>query len=68
MKLPLYCGEFGVYPTIPEGQKLRWYKDLCEIMHEHNIAYCHWNYKADFPVVDAKGSPEQALVSILTAK
>jgi endoglucanase len=67
-KLPLYCGEFGIYPTIPEEPKLRWYSDLCEIMLKHNIAYCHWNYKADFPVVDTKGSPEKALVSILTAK
>ena len=66
--LPLYCGEFGVFPAIPEKLKLRWYKDLCDIMRKHKIAYCHWNYKADFPVVDERRVPDRKLVSILTAK
>jgi hypothetical protein len=66
--LPLYCGEFGVFPTIPEKLKLRWYKDVCDIMRKHNIAYCHWNYKADFPVVNERGIPDRRLVSILTVK
>jgi endoglucanase len=66
--LPLYCGEFGVYPTIPDQPKLQWYKDLCDIMRRHNIAYCHWNYKSDFPVVNKVGSPDEKLVSILTSK
>ncbi len=66
--LPLYCGEFGVYPKIPDRQRFQWYKDMCEIFNKHNIAYCHWCYKGDFPVVDEKGIPSQPLVSILTAK
>jgi endoglucanase len=41
-KLPLYCGEFGIYPKIPEDIALRWYKDVCDIFDENNIAYCHW--------------------------
>ena len=66
--LPLYCGEFGVYPTIPEDIALRWYKDVCEIFNSNNIAYCHWCYKGDFPVVDENGKPNRKLVSVLTAK
>ncbi|HVN47511.1 MAG TPA: cellulase family glycosylhydrolase [Bacteroidota bacterium] len=66
--LPLYCGEFGVYPAIPEEIMLRWYKDVCENFRENNIAYCHWCYKGDFPVVEKNGAPKQKLVSILTAK
>ena len=66
--LPLYCGEFGVFPAISEKLKLRWYRDVCDIMRKHNIAYCHWNYKADFPVVNERGVPDRRLVSILTAK
>lgn len=66
--LQLYCGEYGVYPRIPDDIMLRYYKDLCQIFNENDIAYCHWNYKADFPVVDSNGTPESKLVSILTEK
>ncbi len=67
-KLPLFCGEFGVYPSIPEEISLRWYQDVCEIFNENNIAYCHWCYKGDFPVVNEKGEPNRKLVAVLTAK
>lgn len=67
-KLPLFCGEFGVYPTIPEEISLRWYKDVCDILNSNNIAYCHWCYKGDFPVVDENSVPNRKLVSVLTAK
>ena len=66
--LPLFCGEFGVFPAIPVKVKLRWYEDICSIMRKYNISYCHWNYKADFPVVNERGVPDSSLVSILTAK
>lgn len=66
--LQLYCGEYGVYPKIPEDIMLRYYKDVCEIFNENNIAYCHWCYKGDFPVVDSRGKPNHKLVSILTAE
>jgi endoglucanase len=66
--LPLYCGEFGVYPTIPDEISYKWYKDVCEIFNENNIAYCHWCYKGDFPVVGEKSTLNRKLVSILTAE
>ena len=68
MNLPLYCGEFGVYPTIPNEIRLRWYRDICDIFKKNKIASCHWCYKGDFPVVDEKGLPDQNLVTILTDK
>jgi len=67
-KLQLYCGEYGIYPTIPEEISLRWYKDICQIFNENNIAYCHWAYKGDFPIVTENCKPNQKLVPILTAK
>ncbi len=67
-KLPLFCGEYGVYPTIPEDMSLRWYKDVCDIFNSDNIAYCHWCYKGDFPVVGENSVPNRRLVSVLTAK
>lgn len=67
-KLQLYCGEYGVYPRIPEEVMLRYYKDVCEIFNENHMAYCHWCYKGDFPVVDERGVPKRRLILILTAK
>jgi endoglucanase len=66
--LQLYCGEYGVYPAIPEGTMIHYYSDLCEIFRKNGIAYCHWCYKGDFPVLNRDGTPKQKLVSILTAK
>ncbi len=66
--LPLFCGEFGVYPTIPNDMRLRYYEDLCDIFKANPIAYCHWCYKGDFPVLNDRGEPDARLVSILTAK
>ena len=66
--LPLYCGEYGVYPKIPEEISLRWYKDVCSIFNKHNIAYCHWCYKGDFPVVGKNNVPNRKLVSVLTER
>jgi endoglucanase len=66
--LLLYCGEYGVYPTIPEDIMLRWYKDVCSIFNANGISYCHWCYKGDFPVVGKNSVPNRKLVSVLTAK
>ena len=66
--LRLFCGEYGVYPTIPDDLRLKYYKDVCEIFNANNIAYCHWCYKGDFPVLNDKGEPDGKLISILMAR
>jgi len=56
MKLPLYCGEFGIYMDFFPEAKLAWYRDLISIFEEHNVAYANWNYKSTaFGIVDDKG-------------
>jgi endoglucanase len=68
LKLPLYCGEFGVYLTPPNEVNLRWYTDMCAIFKENGIGYCHWCYKGDFPIVDGNSVPKKELVKVLTGK
>lgn len=69
LKLPLYCGEFGVIDGSPRDSKLAWYKDLVGIFEKHNIAYANWNYKAgSFGIVDANMKPDTVMVNILTGK
>ena len=69
LKLPLYCGEFGVIDGSPRDSKVAWYKDLIAIFEKHNIAYANWNYKAgSFGIVDANIKPDTEMVNILAGK
>jgi endoglucanase len=67
LKLPLYCGEFGVIDKAPRESKLAWYRDMVSIFEEKGIAYANWNYKAgSFGIVDAQLKPDLPMVKILT--
>ncbi|MFP4547138.1 MAG: glycoside hydrolase family 5 protein [Fidelibacterota bacterium] len=50
--LPLYCGEFGCFPTTSMKMRQQWYHDIIEVFNENGIAWAHWNWKNDFPLVD----------------
>jgi len=64
--LQLYCGEFGCFPTTPMAMRQQWYTDMISVFDKHNIAWAHWNYKNDFPVVNAETlEPIQEITSIL---
>lgn len=67
LRLPLYCGEFGVIDGAPEASKIAWYRDMVAIFEKHRVAYANWNYKAgSFGIVDAKMKPRTVLLNILT--
>jgi endoglucanase len=63
--LPLYCGEFGAFPSTPLNLRQHWYRDLAGIFQKHGIAWAHWNWKNDFPLVSADGVPDRALLDSL---
>ncbi len=67
--LKLYCGEFGCYPSTPMSMRQAWYEDMIAVFDKYDIAWAHWNYKNDFPVVDAQTlEPITELTSILVKK
>lgn len=67
--LPLYCGEFGCFPTTPMDMRVKLYQDLVTLFDKHDIAWTHWNYKNDFPVVDASTlEPIEPVVNALLGK
>jgi endoglucanase len=69
LKLPLYCGEFGVIDNSPMEAKLAWYRDMVSIFEVHGVAYANWNYKAgSFGIVDRDMKPVWPLVKILTGE
>ena len=50
---PLYCGEFGAIELAPMQSRVRWTRDLVELLREAGIGYALWSYKAmDFGLVD----------------
>jgi endoglucanase len=64
--LKLYCGEFGCFPTTDIKLRQVWYDDMIAVFDKYDIAWAHWNYKNDFPVVDAETlEPITELTSIL---
>jgi endoglucanase len=64
--LPLYCGEFGCYPTTPIELRHTYYKDIVSVFNKLDISWTHWNYKNDFPVVDEQTlEPIERVVSAL---
>ncbi|MBN1481002.1 glycoside hydrolase family 5 protein [candidate division KSB1 bacterium] len=64
--LKLYCGEFGCFPTTDIKFRQAWYEDMIAIFDKYDIAWAHWNYKNDFPVVNAETlEPIAELTSIL---
>lgn len=66
--LQLYCGEFGAYPSTPMLLRQKLYKDWIDIFEENNIAWAHWNYKNDFPLVDSISlEPIHELVDLMIA-
>jgi endoglucanase len=69
LKLPLYCGEFGIYNNFFPSAKLAWYKDMISIFDEFNVAYANWNYKSGaFGIVDDDGKPIQPYLNIVAGK
>jgi endoglucanase len=69
LKLPLYCGEFGVINKAPVEDKLNWYRDIVALFNKHNVAYANWNFKAgSFGIVDEDLNPDEALINILVER
>lgn len=67
--LPLYCGEFGIFPT-PEMKMMQtWYTDMMAIFNMNGIAWAHWNWKNDFPLIDAETTePISEILDILLSE
>jgi len=65
-KLPLFCGEFGCFPSTSLELRNRYYSNIISVFDKLDIAWTHWNYKNDFPVVDEqKLEPIEMIVSAL---
>jgi len=67
LKLPLYCGEYGIYNNFFPASRMAWYKDMVSIFNEHGIAYANWTYNVKtFGLFDNDGKPEWPLINLMT--
>jgi endoglucanase len=64
--LPLYCGEWGCLPTVPQEAMYQWYQDVRSVMEENEIAWTKWDYKGSFGILDRNTLEKQTeLLEIL---
>jgi endoglucanase len=68
--LRLYCGEWGTLATVPAGDRLRWYRDVRNVLEKNNVAWANWDYKSTgFGFTNGQGENQQtALIRILTGE
>ncbi len=64
--LPLYCGEFGCLPVVPEKDRLQWYADMIQVLEENDIGWANWDYKGGFGIADRRTrEPKKELIKTL---
>jgi endoglucanase len=67
--LPLYCGEWGCLPTVPDSARYAWYRDMRFCLEKNNIAWATWDYKGGFGIIDRSvDKPFNELIEILTGE
>ena len=65
--MPLYCGEWGCYDSVPREDRLRWYADMVSILAEHGAGWAVYAYRAHWAAVRRNGKEDEELVRILKA-
>lgn len=53
-RLPLFCGEWGVYQTAPKEEKYNWISDMVQVFDELGIAWTMWNYDSGFGFMNSR--------------
>lgn len=60
-KVPLYCGEFGVYPPYAKAEhRSNWFRDFGQVLVENQIGWAVWGWDEGFGLNRkyADGKPE----------
>jgi len=49
--VPVFCGEFGVFMLqSPQGDRVKWYRFVCEELNKRNIPWTCWDYFGGFGI------------------
>ena len=64
--MPLYCGEWGCYDTVPRPTRLRWLSDMVRVLAEENICWAAYAYRNRWSTfLDKNRQPDEETVQIL---
>ncbi len=47
---PVFCGEFGCFMTVPQEERVNWYRIVTSLLAERGIARTSWDYYGAFGV------------------
>lgn len=65
-QVSLYCGEYGVHDVAPQNDRIRWHRDVTELLTQEKIGHALWSYRADFGLVpDGQVSMDQQLLQAI---
>jgi endoglucanase len=47
--VPLYCGEFGVYPPVTQAiHRANWFRDFGSVLAQYNVGWSSWGWDEGF--------------------
>jgi endoglucanase len=69
-KVPLYCGEFGVFPPYAKAEhRANWFRDFGQVLAENQIGWAVWGWDEGFGLnrkyVDGKPDVDKVVASSL---
>lgn len=47
---PVFCGEFGCFMSVPNAQRIEWYRIVAGLLAERGIARTSWDYYGSFGI------------------
>ena len=64
LDMPLYCGEWGVYDSVPRADSLRWHSDMATVLESEGIGWGGFAYRAHWGfVLDIENKLDKAMVA-----
>ena len=72
-RVPLYCGEFGVFPTYAKPEhRANWFRDFGQVLAENQIGWAVWGWDEGFGLnrkyVDGKPEIDRTVATSLGLK
>lgn len=68
--LPVYCGEYGCLPSVPEEDRLAWHSDMETVFDQLGISRAIWCYKdskTGFGIIK-DGKPDEPMLKAIHMK
>ena len=58
-RAPVFCGEFGCFTSVPNEQRVAWYRIVAGLLAERGIARTSWDYYGSFGIFNSTSYGEK---------